>query len=93
MCGHFRRLAEFASAVELTARRTPWESACLAQAIAAKLMLRRRRIASLLCLGTRMDETGKLVAHAWLLHGNEILLGGTGYASFTLLTAFGETPA
>ncbi len=81
-----------AGAVDLVARRTPWESTCLAQAIAAKFMLRRRRLSSLLCLGTRVDSSGKLVAHAWLRYGSEILLGGADHASFTLLSAFGERP-
>jgi hypothetical protein len=82
-----------AGAVERMARRTPWESACLTQAIAAQFMLQRRQLSSLLCLGTRIDTTGKLVAHAWLRYGNEILLGGADHQSFTLLSAFGEPPS
>lgn len=75
-------------AVDVMSRRTPWESACLAQAIAGKIMLKRRGLTSLLYLGTRKDETGQFTAHAWLQSGNEILLGGGGYETFTILSAF-----
>ena len=75
-------------AVDVMSRRTPWESACLAQAIAGKFMLKRRGLTSLLYLGTRKDEAGQFTAHAWLQNGNEILLGGGGHETFTVLSAF-----
>lgn len=77
-------------AVETMSRHTPWESACLAQAMAGKFMLRRRGEASWLFLGTRKDEAGNLAAHAWLRSGNEILLGAGGHETFTALTSFSE---
>lgn len=77
-----------AGAVELMARHTPWESACLAQTIAGKFMLRRRGLSSHLFLGTRKDETGSLTAHAWLQAGDEILIGGAGHETFTVLGRF-----
>ena len=79
-----------ASAVELVARRTPWESACLARATAAKLMLRKRGLASQLCLGTRIDSNGKLLAHAWLRCGDDVLVGAAEYRSFTFLSGFAD---
>ena len=78
-------------AVEIMARHTPWESACLAQTIAGKWMLQRRGLSSRLYLGTRKDETGKLTAHAWLQAGDEILIGGAGHDTFTVLGTFGDT--
>jgi len=75
-------------AVDVVSRRTPWESACLAQAMAGKFMLRRRGLSSLLYLGTKKDEFGEFVAHAWLQNGNKILLGGGGVESFVILSAF-----
>ncbi len=77
-------------AVERTARHTPWNSTCLTQTIAGKFMLRRRGISSRLYLGTRKDATGRLLAHSWLLAGNEILIGGGGHEDFTTLSAFDE---
>jgi hypothetical protein len=76
-------------AVEVMSRHTAWESACLAQAIAGKFMLRRRRLVSWLFLGTRKDAAGNLEAHAWLQCGSEILLGAGGRESFTALSSFG----
>ena len=76
--------------VETMSRHTPWESACLAQSIAAKYMLRRRGLPSWLFLGTKKDDRGNLAAHAWLQSGNEIVLGGGDSENFTMLSGFGE---
>jgi len=81
-----------AAGIETMARHTPWESACLAQAIAGRFMLGRRGLRSRLYLGTRKDEAGKLVAHAWLQSGNEILLGRTAHDTYTVLSVFEHTP-
>jgi hypothetical protein len=78
------------SAVERMARHTPWNSTCLTQTIAGKFMLRRRGVSSRLYLGTRKDESGRLLAHSWLLVGSEILIGGSGHETFTPLSAFVE---
>ncbi len=51
------------------ARYVPWRSKCLEQAIASKLMLRRRGYASLLHLGVK-KEKGAIIAHAWLEGGD-----------------------
>ena len=77
-------------AVDVMSHRTPWESACLAQTMAGKFMLRRRGVSSLLYLGTKKDEFGEFVAHAWLQSGNKILLGGGGAQTFVVLSTFGE---
>ena len=60
-------------AVEAAARRVPWRAVCLPQAIAAKLMLRRRRVASTLYLGIESDT--RLTPHAWLQVGDRIVVG------------------
>jgi len=78
-------------AVDIMSRRTPWESACLAQAMAGKFMLRRRGLSSLLYLGTKKDEFGEFIAHAWLQNGNKILLGGGGAETFVVLSAFSDS--
>ncbi len=80
-------------AVERAARYTPWDSTCLTQTIAGKIMLRRRGLPSRLYLGTRKDESGRLVAHSWLLVGNEVLIGGGGHETFTPLSAFEDEAA
>ncbi|MBU0493234.1 MAG: lasso peptide biosynthesis B2 protein [Chloroflexi bacterium] len=79
-------------AVRAVARRTPWDSNCLAQAIAGKMMLRRRGIASTLYLGVAKDEDKDLAAHAWLRSGDQILTGGSAQERFTVLSTFAERP-
>ena len=64
-------------AVETVARHTPWDSKCLARALAAKVMLRRRGVRSTLYLGLGKDGMGGLLAHAWLRYGETIVTGGT----------------
>ena len=67
----------------------PWmQAACLPRALAAQAMLRRRGVASRLCLGTAR-ESDKLAAHAWLELGDEVIVGGTEQPRFTRLVSFG----
>ncbi|MBU1325923.1 MAG: lasso peptide biosynthesis B2 protein [Alphaproteobacteria bacterium] len=53
-------------AVAAAARRVPFRAVCLQQALAAEAMLRRRRIATVLHLGSGRDGAGEMTAHAWL---------------------------
>lgn len=55
-------------AVRLAAAHVPFPALCLQQALAAKWMLRRRRITGVLHLGvaTRKGPQGEMAAHAWL---------------------------
>lgn len=68
----------------------PWVAAsCLAQALAAHAMLRRRGIANQVCLGVARDGD-KLAAHAWIEVGKDKILGGAEATAFTPIAAFGE---
>jgi hypothetical protein len=84
-------LQAVARAVAATSPHTPWESACLVQAIAAKLMLKRRGLPSTLHLGVA-KEGNRLMAHAWLRSGSVILTGGAGRQRFTTISTFSENP-
>lgn len=84
------QLARVSWAVREMSRYTPWQSACLAQAIAAKGMLRRRGIASTLYLGLAKDGQTALVAHAWLRSGSMVLTGGQGRSRYTVVATFAE---
>jgi hypothetical protein len=67
----------------------PWMNAlCLPRALAAHAMLRRRGIASRLCLGVAR-EGGDLTAHAWVEIGKDKIVGGTEAGGFTRLAEFG----
>lgn len=66
-----------------------WTNAlCLPRALAAQTMLRRRGIASRLCLGVAR-EGGALRAHAWVEVEGRTMVGGAEAARFTRLAEFG----
>jgi hypothetical protein len=60
----------------------------LACALVAQSMLRRRGIASRLCLGV-VRRGGELVSHAWIEHGKNIIVGGAEATRSTRLATFG----
>ena len=67
----------------------PWMNAlCLPRALAAHAMLRRRGIASRLCLGVARDRE-VLSAHAWVEIGDDKIIGGAEAGGFTRLATFG----
>ncbi len=77
-------------AVRSAAGWTPWGSVCLPQAVAAKWMLKRRRIPGTVYLGVMKDETKpeKLSAHAWVRCGKMILTGAKGHGQYTVVSTF-----
>ena len=79
-------------AVRTAARRSPWKSNCLAQAIAAKRMLQRRNISSTLYLGVQKanDIPDNLNAHAWVTCGDMVLTGKHQYLTYTVISQFGD---
>jgi hypothetical protein len=64
--------AQVAGAVDYVGSKTG--ALCLPRALAAQSMLRRRGIASRLCLGVARDGRS-LSAHAWVEIGEEIIIG------------------
>lgn len=70
----------------------PWMNApSLPRALAAHAMLRRRGIASRLCLGVAR-EAGALASHAWVEIGEDNVVAGAGRGRVTRLAAFGQAP-
>ena len=69
-----------ADRVASAAKRMPWESKCLVQAMVAQRLLRDYGMKSTLYLGVGRDEkeNGKMVAHAWVRCGIHYVCGGTG---------------
>jgi Transglutaminase-like superfamily len=67
---------------------TRMNALCLPRALAAHAMLRRRGIASRLCLGVAR-ESGVLAAHAWVEIGKDKIVGGSEADGFTRLAEFG----
>ena len=69
-------------------RRLPWDSSCLVRALAAKMMLRRRHLPTVLQLGVRASSATKLSAHAWLTCGKVNVVGDESVAEFTPIASF-----
>lgn len=82
---------EVSVAVRWVARFTPFRAVCIQQAVAAKLMLDRRRIPSIMCFGVARSVTNgkiKLAAHAWLKAGGVDVTGFDVAADFQEIARF-----
>jgi hypothetical protein len=90
-----RQLAlRVAWAVQAVAHHVPLGFACLPQAVAAKWMLRRRRLPSTLYLGLQRQKEYATTAHAWLRVGDVILTGRHESSNHTVVATFAEeTPS
>lgn len=67
----------------------PWKSVCLDQALACMILLKKKKIPYSLYLGVKKDEANqKLMAHAWVLCGDKILIGGRRSLQFTVVARF-----
>jgi hypothetical protein len=90
-----RRINRFAAdeanwiawAVQTAAAKPGINALCLPRALAAHAMLRRRGIASRLCLGVARAQSG-LAAHAWVEVGMQKIDGGV-EAGYVRLAEFG----
>ncbi|WP_246800776.1 lasso peptide biosynthesis B2 protein [Mesorhizobium amorphae] len=71
--GDLRRVAW---GVAAAARLVPYAS-CLTQAISGQYILARQGNASKIRIGIERDTGTQLKAHAWLISGNHIVLGGS----------------
>jgi len=66
-----------------------WNSVCLDQAMATAILLNKAKVPNCICLGVRKNEkAGKLDAHAWVLCGGTILIGGQRSRSYTEVARF-----
>ncbi|CAM4113999.1 lasso peptide biosynthesis B2 protein [Paenibacillus alkaliterrae] len=83
-------LLNIRNAIQIMSKYTFWESKCLVRAIAAMKMLERRRIGSTLYLGTGKDDSGKMIAHAWLRSGSLYITGAEEMHRFTITGKFGK---
>ena len=86
--GEMRTAQEIGWAVGALARRVPWDGRCLAQALAATGMLRRRGLEGTVSFGARRGESAGFDAHAWLRLGSCMVTGGPGHERFQTFTTF-----
>jgi hypothetical protein len=83
-----RTAEEVGWAVGALARRVPWDGRCLAQALAATGMLRRRGLEGTVSFGVSENNSAGFDAHAWLRFATCIVTGGPGHQRFKVFTTF-----
>jgi len=71
-------------------RYSPWRTKCFEQAIAGKVMLKKRGIKGTLYLGVFKDQANKLRAHSWLKAGDMVVTGGPVIEQYTVMSKFGS---
>jgi hypothetical protein len=74
--------------VERGCRYSPWRTMCFEQALAAKMMLKRRHFVSTVFFGVNKDVDNKLNAHAWLQCDGQAITGGKNIEKYTVLSSF-----
>lgn len=85
---HAEVLSRVRWALDSVSRHAPWRSKCLEQALAAKMMLRRRGIANTLYVAVARDAA--LEAHAWLRSGNICVTGEAEFDRYTVVGRFAD---
>jgi hypothetical protein len=80
-------------AIATAARAAPWRCKCLEQALAARWLLKKRRIPSTLYIGVGPAGPASLEAHAWLRSGSVIVCGDALHERFAPLVAYGDAQA
>lgn len=86
-------LRRVAWAIGAVARRTPWRSKCLEQAIAAKAMLRARGLPSTMYVGLARSpaaEWPSIDAHAWVRCGSVNVTGGSRVDRYAVVSTFAD---
>ena len=83
-----RMAQEVGWAVGVIARRVPWDGRCLAQALAATGMLRRRGLEGTVSFGVCQGESAGFDAHAWLRFGSCVVTGGPDHQRFKVISTF-----
>ncbi|CAK0780684.1 hypothetical protein CCP3SC15_70009 [Gammaproteobacteria bacterium] len=56
-------------------------------------MLRARRLPSDFYLGVNKDETGDVIAHAWVRSGKYFVTGQTGHRKYIVISVFSYRPS
>jgi hypothetical protein len=88
-CARHKVIAEhIGNAIRTTANYTPWESKCLAQAMAARVLLGIHDIPYALFLGVNKQKLTDMTAHAWVCVDRIPVTGGDGFAGYTVVSTF-----
>lgn len=82
------RLLFIGQTIEVASRNIPFELACFTQSLAAKIMLTRRRLKSLLNIGVMVNEEGIKKGHAWLTCGELVIVGRKQHENYKIIKAY-----
>jgi Transglutaminase-like superfamily len=82
------RASRVIRAVNVASHNVPFVAACLPRAMAAKVMLARRGIASTLIVGAGHDDRREMLLHAWLEAGGRVVVGDAGRSAVTPVVRF-----
>ena len=85
---HARSAEQVGWAVTRAARYVPFSAVCLPQAMAARIMLRRRGVSSVLHFGAAKAQQGPLDWHAWLDAAGVRVTGYPVAEGFTVIACF-----
>jgi hypothetical protein len=80
-------LRRIARLVEAASHMIPGGRHCLTRAMVLELFLRRRGHDAQVKIGVARDDSGKLIAHAWLHCEGIVLIGGEGAANYVEVSA------
>lgn len=83
-----KTLSELARVIRQIDKYAFWKTTCYTQAIAARLILKRKKIKSQIFLGMTKDTDGKLLAHAWTKVGDQTITGGNNTDKYKVLYTF-----
>jgi hypothetical protein len=76
-------------AISRACHRSFWRTMCFEQALAAKFMLKRRKIKSTIHFGVAKSAVNnQMTAHAWLESDGFILTGAKGHNNFSVINSF-----
>jgi hypothetical protein len=84
------RIRNMGKAIERASRHLPWKCACMTQAIAGKMMLRRRGLPGKILIGIDKPEKDSLDSHAWLMCGDVFVTGERDHERFNVMIDFVE---
>ncbi|HEY0444965.1 MAG TPA: lasso peptide biosynthesis B2 protein [Allosphingosinicella sp.] len=90
---HAETIKQCRWAVGAWADRVPWRAVCFQRGLALHLMLRRRRVPSVLHYGVAQTSERGLSAHVWISSRGQIVLGGEEAGGFACLASFPAPPA
>ena len=74
----------------VVSRHAWWNCRCFTRALAARMMLKRRALATTFYFGTSRPDPDHFSAHVWLRCGNVIVTGAEELSGFTRVASFSD---